>query len=134
MAESLPARLTPREGQKFGVTVGLAFGLFAAISYWRGHDTAPAVMAALGGALLLAGLAIPGRLGPVYRAWMRLALLLSKVSTPIFMGLIYFVALTPTSIVMRLLGHKPLDRKRVNDSYWVTRDPAREPGSMSRQF
>ena len=134
LAERVPARLSPREGRRFGVTVGLAFGLFAAISYWRGHETAPMVLAALGGALLLAGIAIPGQLGPVYRAWMGLALLLSRVTTPIFMGLIYFVALTPTSIVMRLLGRNPLERKPVDDSYWVTRDAAREPGSMSRQF
>lgn len=134
LAERIPARLTPREGRKFGVTVGLAFGVFAAISYWRGHETAPMVLGVLGGVLLLAGLATPGHLGPVYRAWMGLALLLSKVTTPVFMGLIYFLVLTPTSIVMRLLGRNPLVQKGANDSYWVRRDPNREPGSMSRQF
>jgi hypothetical protein len=134
LAERIPARLTPEEGRKFGVTVGLAFAVLAAISLWRGHDTAPLVLGVLGGALVLAGIAIPGHLGPVYRGWMRFALLISKVTTPIFMGLIYFLVLTPTSIVMRLLGHNPLVRKNVDDSYWITRGPARESSSMSRQF
>lgn len=135
LAERIPARLTPTEGRKFGLTVGLAFGVLAAISLWRGHDTAPLVLGALGGALLLAGIAIPTYLGPVYRGWMRFGLLLSKVTTPIFMGLVYFVVVTPMALFMRLLGRNPLVQKRVDDSYWVTRDPAASAtSSMMRQF
>jgi len=113
----------------------LAFGVLAAISLWRGHDTAPLVFGALGGALLLAGIAIPTYLGPVYRGWMRFGLLLSKVTTPIFMGLVYFVVVTPMALFMRLLGRNTLVQKRVDDSYWVTRDPAASAtSSMMRQF
>lgn len=135
MAEGIPARLTPREGRKFGLTVGTAFLVLAAISRWRGHAAAPSVLAALGGVLFLAGLAIPGRLGPVFRAWMRLAHLLSKVTTPILMGLIYFVVLTPIGLAMRLLGKNPLEAREENGSLWVPHDRrSNTPGSMSRQF
>jgi xanthine dehydrogenase molybdopterin-binding subunit B len=85
--------------------------------------------------LVLAGAVIPGRLAPVYRAWMRLALLLSKVTTPIFMGLIYFVVLTPTGLLIRLVGRDPLQPPKVNGTYWVTR-PLSKPAddSLTRQF
>ena len=135
LAERIPARLTPAEGRKFGLTVGLAFCTLAAISRWRGHDTAPVVLVALGAALILGGIAIPGYLGPVYRGWMRLALLMSKVTTPIFMGLVYFVVVTPMALFMRLFGRNPLVQKQAGDSYWVTRDPAASAtSSMMRQF
>ena len=135
LAERIPARLTPAEGRRFGVTVGLAFCILAGLSRWRGHDTAPLVMGALGGALILAGIAIPAYLGPVYRGWMRFALLLSKVTTPIFMGLVYFVVVTPMGLVMRLFGRNPLVQQKGEESFWVKRDPAATAtSSMTRQF
>lgn len=84
-----------------------------------------------GGLLLLAGLAIPGSLGPLYRAWMGLALLLSKVTTPIFMGVIYFLVITPMGLFMRMIGRSPLPK----GGKWHSRlagppDPLR----MERQF
>ena len=89
MATRVPARLTTAQGRRFGLTVGGAFLVFAAIAYWRGHSTSTAVLGGLGATLALAGLIIPAHLGPVERAWMRLAHLISKVTTPIVMGVMY---------------------------------------------
>lgn len=127
--------LTPREGRKFGVTVGGAFVLLAGISRWRGHDLAPWIMGGAGFALLAAAALIPGRLSPVHRAWMRLGLLLSKVTTPIFMSLVYFVVLTPTGMLIRLLGRNPLKARETAGTFWVTRSPEKNPAeSLTRQF
>ena len=47
----VPARLTPAEGRKFGLTVGAAFLVLAAIPWWRGHRIArDCACGALGGA------------------------------------------------------------------------------------
>ena len=127
LAQGIPARLSPREGRKFGLAVGMAFLVLAALSRWRGHQVAPAVLAALGGLLFLAGVTIPGRLGAVHRAWMGLALAISRVTTPLFMGLIYFVVLTPTGLLMRLFGKHPLKRRAANGSFWVSREPRPPP-------
>ena len=133
MEAHLPARLTPRDGRRFGLTVGLAFLLFAGISRWRGHDLAPLVLAGLGGTLALAGLVIPGQLGPVFRAWMALGLLISKITTPIFMGLLYFVAITPMGLVLRALGHRPLEAPAKDGSYWMKHESSSNH-SMTRQY
>ena len=77
MAGRIPARLSPAEGRKFGFTVGLAFGVLAGITWWRDHPLLMQVFGGLAVVLILAGALIPGRLGPVYRAWMGLALLIS---------------------------------------------------------
>ncbi len=135
MAERIPARLTAAEGRKFGLTVGAAFLVLAAVSRWRGHTTSPQVLLALGGSLVVLGVAIPAKLGPVFAAWMGLAHAMSKVTTPLFMGIVYFVVLTPTGLIIRLLGRDPLAPKRESRSAWMPHDPRSDaPNSMRRQF
>jgi hypothetical protein len=120
------------QGRKFGITVGIAFALLATISWWRGHHLPVYMLGTLGGLLLFAGLLIPRRLGPVERTWMQLAVLISKVTTPVFMGVVYFLVLFPVGLVMRAFGRNAVRHKPVNDSYWAPRSDAR--GSMLNQF
>ena len=135
LAEAVPARLTTAEGRKFGLTVGIAFLLLGGISRWRGHELAPIVLWSLGGALTLGGVLVPSLLGPVYRAWMKLALLLSKVTTPIFMGAVYFLVITPMGALMRLAGRNPLKHRPTSAGFWVAREPRPDQAeSLRRQF
>ena len=133
MAEGIPARLTPAEGRKFGLTVGGAFLALAGLLWWRGRVRAALVFAALGGALVLAGLVAPGRLGAVQRAWMGLGRLMSRVTTPVFMGIVYFLILTPIGWGMRLFGKNPVARPPVGGSFWVRR-PEGKHSRMDHQF
>jgi hypothetical protein len=119
MAERIPARLSPAEGRRFALTVGLAFLVLAGISAWRGHILPPRILGSLGALLLIAGLVIPGQLGPVYRAWMGLAHALSKVTTPIFLGVVYFIVLTPIALLARLMGRHPMRHDSKEGSYWT---------------
>ena len=135
MENAIPARLTPQEGRRFGLTVGAAFLVLCAVLWWRDHRAAMIAMAIIGAGLILGGVAIPGRLSPVYRAWMGLAHLLSKVTTPIFMGIVYFLVLTPIGLLLRVVGRRPLSRQHATDEYWVDRSKGIEQrGSMERQF
>ncbi len=134
MERRIPAGLTPAEGRKFGLTVGTAFLVITGVLWWRDHPTAMTVTGALGGLLVLAGLLIPGHLGPVHNAWMKLALVISKVTTPIFMGVLYFVVLLPSGVIMRLVGKRPLVHPAGATGYWVLRTRGGEPNPMERQF
>jgi hypothetical protein len=135
LATGIPARLSPGEGRRFGLAVGTAFLALAGLVLWRGSSFKAAPLAALGLGLIAAGLLVPTRLGPVYRFWMALADRISRVTTPVFMGIIYFVVLTPTGLVLRLLGHNQLVRPRSAGSFWIARDPAaRRRTDMARQF
>jgi len=127
--------LTVEEGRKFGSTVGAAFLALSGLLWWRGRHSAALVFMALGTLLVLAGLVVPARLGPIYRAWMGFALLLSRVTTPVFMGIVYFLILTPTGGIMRLFGTNPIRRPLSDGSFWVRR-PAGEGqrGRMEHQF
>lgn len=134
MENRIPARLTPSEGRKFAFPVGTAFGLLTAFLLWRDHQAAAWVTGSLSGLLFVAGLLIPGKLGPVYRAWMGFALLLSKITTPIFMGVVFFVAITPIGLLMRAFGRNPVRHHAPEGSYFVSRPEGARQGKLSRQF
>jgi hypothetical protein len=135
MATGIPARLTAAEGRRFALTVGAAFLLLGALLWWRDAGTAAAVVAGIGATLGVAGVVVPGSLTPVYRGWMGLAHLISRVTTPIFLGVVYFGVITPIGLLMRLFGRNPMRRTVAADSYFVTRPagPARR-GDLGRQF
>jgi hypothetical protein len=135
VATGIPARLTPEEGRKFGLTVGGAFLALSGLLWWRGRVPGGLACLALGGALALAGLVAPARLETVHRLWVGFGQLLARVTTPVFMGIVYFLILTPIGWIMRLFGRNPVARPPVQGSFWVRR-PGRdgEHGRMDRQF
>jgi len=134
MAAGTPARLTAADGRRFGLTVGGAFLLFAAVAWWRGRPSTTAVLGALGGALVIAGVVIPTCLGPVERGWMRLAHLISTVTTPIVMAAMYLLVLTPIGVARRMLGGNPMHHQPGASGYWRPRAEGRRTGNLTRQF
>ena len=135
MAERIPARLTAAAGRKFGFTVGLAFLAIGGVLWWRGKHTGSIVALSLGSLLVLGGLIVPTMLGPVERAWMGLAHLISKVTTPIFMGVVYFLVITPFGWVRRMSGKSPMLPAAPDASRWMPHSPSVSVGeSMERQF
>lgn len=108
--------------------------MLASLLWWKDKPVAP-VFGALGALLALAGVIIPSRLGPIQRAWMGLAHLISKVTTPLFMGVVYFVVLTPLGLLRRAFGHNAMDSRATGNSYWVSRkaEGVQRTG-MERQF
>ena len=133
MEAGIPARLTAQQGRRFGFTVGLAFMVLAGISFWRGHTITPKVLGGLGGALLLGGALVPTLLGPVERGWMRFAHLLSKVTTPLFMGIVYFLVVTPIALFTRAIGRQPMVHKEKDGGFWIA-PPSGGRSDMERQF
>lgn len=127
------AEFTPTEGRKFGVTVGLAFVALATFLWWKEADgLAWKIFLGIGGTLVLAGLILPAQLGPVYRGWMRFALALSKITTPIIMGIIYFGLFLVTGTLRRRFGGNPMVHKAQDNSFWITREHTR--ANLERQF
>ena len=135
MADAIPAGLSRGEARRFGLAVGAAFLVLGALQWWRDRTTSALVFGALGAALVLFGILLPGTLVPVRRAWMGMATAISKITTPIFMGVVYFGVLTPAGVAGRLFGRSPLKPKPAGKSHWVIREArARKPEDMHHQF
>jgi hypothetical protein len=131
------ARLTPDRdrGRRFGLTVGSAFLVLSGVAWWRGLPWATGFAAAVGGMLVLSALIVPTFLGPVEREWMRLAQVISRVTTPVVMAVMYFGIITPVGLLRRMAERNPLVHSNDGDSFWQTRSPgARRSASMERQF
>jgi hypothetical protein len=130
-------RASRSELRKFGLLVG---GIFVAIAGYKlvRHRAGPATeLAGLAGAILVvAGGAAPSLLGPLHTAWMRVGAVLGWINTRILLGAIFFLVLTPTSLLMRLFGRDPLQRRRldINQSYWHEHADAQDPARYRRQF
>lgn len=120
-------------GRRFALTLAAAFAVIAALTAWRDRETIAAVTGSLAALLLIAGIAIPARLQPFEVAWMRFALAISRVTTPLFMGIVYFLVLTPSGFIRRTLGRNPLVHSAEGGSYWAART-RREPEARRRQM
>ena len=72
-------------------------------------------------------------LTPLNNLWFKFGLFLGKIVSPIVMGIIFFFIVTPTGIIMRIIGKDILNLKRNNlNTYWI--EKTNENSSMKNQF
>ena len=120
----------------FGAIFVIVFALIAAYGAWQRSASWP-WWAGAAGVTGIVTLLVPGVLEPLNRLWMRLALVLSKVLTPVVMAVLFFGTVLPTGLIMRLLRKDLLRLKWNRDarSYWIERQPpGPAPESMKNQF
>ena len=87
------------------------------------------VMLLLGGLLILAQGSV---IAPFNRAWFMLGILLGKIVSPIVLGVMFFLMITPVALLMRIKGRDVLRLRGMKDvsTYWVERGAA-EPSASS---
>ena len=73
-------------------------------------------------------------LTPLNNVWIKFGEFLGRIIAPIIMALVYFIFLTPISLLVRIFGKDLLDIKfsKNQKSYWNTRK--KKIGSMDKQF
>jgi hypothetical protein len=134
MAHAIPARLSPAEGRRFGLTVGAAFLLLAALAGWRDRENVGFLLGLVGTLLVLGGLVAPAWMGPVHARWMALARVLSRVTTPVVLGVMYLLVFSVIGFLRRI-GGNPLVHEERQGGFWIARpEGARRSGSLRRQF
>ena len=82
---------------------------------------------------LILGLINSEFLTPLNQLWFKVGLLLGKLISPIVMGLVFFIVVTPTGLIMKLLKKDILKlRKNSSKTYWVERPKIKS--EMKNQF
>lgn len=82
---------------------------------------------------LVLGLINSKILKPLNIVWHKFGTLLGLIVAPIIMGIIFFIIVTPTGLLMRLFGKDLLNYKyNKNKSYWINCD--KQKNSMKQQF
>jgi hypothetical protein len=122
--------------RNFGLTLAAAFTAIGILCLWKHSHFA---LYWLGVALVFGVLAVlyPAVLWPLNRAWLMIGLLLHQIITPLVMGLIFFLVITPFGLIMRAMGKDPLRLKcdEAVQSYWILRQPpGPAPETLKNQF
>ena len=82
---------------------------------------------------LILGLLNSRLLNPLNKTWMKFGELLGKIIPPIVMAGIFFIVITPMSLLIKIFGKDLLKLKFTKEhSYWIKRE--KNVGSMDRQF
>ena len=83
---------------------------------------------------LIFGLINSKILSPFNKAWIKLGEILGLIIAPIIMALVYFIILTPISLMLRMFGKDLLGLKfmKKQDTYWIKR--VKKLGTMKKQF
>ena len=83
---------------------------------------------------LILGLLNSRLLSPLNNLWIKFGEMLGKIIAPIVMAVVYFLILTPISLLVRLFGKDLIEMKFNNNvkSYWIKRK--KHLGTMDKQF
>jgi hypothetical protein len=122
--------------RSFGVVFAIVFTLVGVFPLLFGGAVQPWALG-VGAAFLVVALAVPRLLAPLNRLWLRFGLLLHRIVSPVVLGIMFFVVITPMGVVMRAFGWDPLRLKLDRDaaSYWIDRSPpGPSPESLADQF
>jgi len=139
MHEHIPRHTAPVQGssdRSFGLVFTAFFVLVGLLPLLHGHGMRPWALG-LAVVFLLLALAAPATLAPANRAWTKFGLLLHNIVSPVALGILFYGVVTPTGLIMRLLGKDPL-RLRFDhsaNSYWIVRTPpGPDANSLKNQF
>ena len=118
--------------KSFGIVFSIVFLIIAfwpllnnnEINYWS---------LAISITFLILGWANSKILTPLNKIWYKFGILLGNVVGPIVMGIIFFLIVTPTSIIMKILGKDLLNlKKNNNNSYWIEKN--NQKSKMKNQY
>jgi Saxitoxin biosynthesis operon protein SxtJ len=91
--------------REFGIVTGaIVAGLFGVFFPWLLDHSVPFWPWIVCAVLAVWGLVAPLSLRPIYRAWMRFGHIMGTIMTPVIMGLLFFVLISPMAIGRKLLG------------------------------
>ena len=114
----------------------LFFVVFFAISFWplisQGDLRLWAFILSL--VFLVLGVLNSRFLTPLNKLWFKFGILLGSIVSPIVMGAVFFIIVTPMGLIMRFLGKDLLriNKNRTISTYWINRD--KQKNSMKKQF
>ena len=121
------------QNRSFGI---LFFVVFLALGLWpltKGNEI-NVYLTSISLVFLVLGLFNSKILSPLSKAWIKLGEILGKIIAPIVMALVYFIILTPVSLLVRVFGKDliGLKFKKNQNTYWIKRK--KDLGTMDKQF
>ena len=119
--------------RSFGI---LFFVVFLGFGLWPLTKNQPInlILISISIIFLILGVLNSKTLSPFNNLWIKFGELLGRIIAPIVMALVYFIILTPISLLVRVFGKDLLGLKflKKQNSYWIKRN--KDLGKMDKQF
>jgi len=73
-------------------------------------------------------------LTPLNKLWHKFGIFLGSIVSPVVMGVIFFMVVTPIGLIMRFLGKDVLrvNKNKIVSTYWINRE--KQKTTMKKQF
>ena len=115
--------------KNFGIVFFVFFFIIGFYPIFKGNDIRLwSVSIAI--IFLVLGIINSSILSPLNKLWFKFGLFLGKIVSPIVMGIIFFLVITPTSLLLKLFGKDILNlKKNKSNSYWIEK---KGPKSIAR--
>ena len=114
----------------------LFFVIFLIVSLWPlTHEGSIRIWSVIISVIfLILGLLNSKFLTPLNLLWFKFGMILGAIVSPIVMGIVFFIVVTPTGFILRIMGKDLLNKKydKEKKTYWIKRDAS--IGTMKRQF
>ena len=118
--------------KSFGIVFGFVF-LFIALYPLSYSGEIRGWSAIISLIFLVLGLLRSKILTPLNKLWFKFGIFLGKIISPLIMGIIFFLVVTPIGLIMRILGKDLLNLKyNSNKSYWIEKSDPKS--KMKNQF
>lgn len=124
------------ENKKFGFFFSFIFLLAFIYFYFVANQSLAYIFLSLSFVFFSVSLYKPKMLKPLNKLWFQFGMLLSRIISPIVLGIIFFIILSPVAMLTRAFGRDILKLKKSNDnSYWRQRLKSDfEKQSFTNQF
>jgi uncharacterized membrane protein len=121
--------------REFGlITGGLFVGLFGLLFPWLFSFAFPKWPWIIAGVLWGLALLIPNSLKWIYQGWMSFALVLGWINTRLILAIMFYLIMTPMSLIMRLFGKNAMKNKPYESESYRNLTPSRSPQHVERPF
>ena len=118
--------------RSFGIVFSIVF-LIIALYPLLNSDGIRIWSIILSSTFFIFGLLNSNILSPLNRIWFKFGIILGRIVSPIVMGLVFFLVVTPTSLILRLFKKDNLNlKKNDNRTYWI--DKSDKKSKMKNQF
>jgi hypothetical protein len=120
----------------FGIFFSLVFGILSVYTSYRDWSALGFLFAAIAICFLLMAIFLDTKLHFLNIMWLKVGILIGKVTNPIILGFVFFGLFTPMSLFFKLRRRDELFlRKDIRSSYWKFRKPpSPNPNSFQEMF
>lgn len=127
-----PSKSNQTSDRNFGILCSLLLCIFSIYSKYKSNEIATLIAFIMSVTLLPISFYLPKILAPFNKAWFQMGYFLSKITSPLILGIIFFAVITPIAVITRFLGRDELKLRQTKTvSYWANRCP---PGPESESF